>query len=502
MQEMNNSSKVNLNQTQISNTMEKSQDQISYYSPNAKFKHIRVGKRTSLNDDLHNVSINLRTSFKSESKHNASQFGATAQSFLNDQSHQTKLFQHYNPVGPADYKLPDLFGKTSQKFQIVESHIKNKPSYSFGQKHSVHQIISNQHKQELLGQDSPGVGFYKEQVKVDLKDKSNILQETTDLPQNGKSTDRDSERKDQSNKEKSIFGKSERFFIFQEQKQLQEQVPIQYNEDQNSSLLQKSFQNEKVHQYSPVKEPNETSFRQTQIFKEAMKNQNLGPGTYDINTKYSDFNMTSRTTFRHNQSLSKTKADKLKQNEDLNNVNKDQNTSPIKQQIQVKDRFAHTGKVFFKEWRLDHTNKTSLGPGVYEHQKFRLKKPLNYAFAKKDRGLLTQSKDNSPSPATYNSVDMNWTQQDQFQAQFGIQPVNMNASQRMNSQNFRTISDKNETINRNTLRGAALKAKRVHENMSRSCWAIKQREALQAMLREKWTSLYQTLNTGSCMKKG
>lgn len=48
---------------------------------------------------------------------------------------------------------------------------------------------------------------------------------------------------------------------------------------------------------------------------------------------------------------------------------------------------------------------------MYDYQNVRMKKPLNYAFGKKDRGLLTLNRDNSPSPASFNAIEMEWAKE-------------------------------------------------------------------------------------------
>ncbi|CDW72393.1 UNKNOWN [Stylonychia lemnae] len=396
----------------------------SYYSPNLKFKRMR-GQRRSTNDDLQ-MNTTMRSSMVSKTLN-------CSKTNLVDYPHQSKIFQHYNPVGPADYTLPKLF--TDGKHTIVDSKIKNKPSYSFGQKHSVNAIISSQHKQELLGKDSPGVGFYES------KDIRTINESSLKNYEQYQSTSQQKNDLSQSPSRLghkqilSQFGSSERFFLFENQRKLWEQVPIQYDQNQNSGLLQKSFVNEKMHEF--IADKNHPDYgpqhRKTKIFGVVLEkfDNEVGPGTYEIQTKYSDFNKQNTSGVYHKKSKSIF-------NKDLTQV-----LNPIP------DRFEHTKRVFCREWKVDHINKESQGPGIYDIINVKIQKPADFSFPKLDRGLLTLTKNNSPSPTSYNAVDLDWAN-DQFAVSNGIQTYKLKDN--TNSVNVNTnTSGFNNTVAENDL---------------------------------------------------
>ena len=63
---------------------------------------------------------------------------------------------HLNPTSPHEYHLPQLFQTGSSESVILN----NTPKFTFGKRPSNYAIISKDHKQDIIGMDSPGVGTY------------------------------------------------------------------------------------------------------------------------------------------------------------------------------------------------------------------------------------------------------------------------------------------------------------------------------------------------------
>ncbi|CDW89954.1 UNKNOWN [Stylonychia lemnae] len=260
---------------------------------------------------------------------------SNSRSMLRDQSHKSSLFQHYNPTSPNDYKLPDLIGKQTQSK-------KQSPSYSFGIQHSKRAIISPSHKQDLLGKDSPGVGYYKVTQFI-----------------------RQMHLRDEINKSDLQFGTVPRFFEFENQRQ-QQKLPITYQQDLNTFNKQDS----KVNLTLDSRDISlRDSPRYRSVFGKDPRNPNPGPGAYE-----SPHNLMKQSSSKRL----------------LNGIKSRQ------------DRFDITKKVFCKEWSTDHKNKESLGPGIYSTMR---QSPMKaYKIPQRDRGLLSKERNNSPSPASYNTL--------------------------------------------------------------------------------------------------
>ena len=72
-------------------------------------------------------------------------------------------------TGPGDYKEIKLTGGP-----LSVSNKKNAPSFSFGTKVKKPPIISKKHVQELVGQDTPGVGSYNTKAEEQHSPKFSI----------------------------------------------------------------------------------------------------------------------------------------------------------------------------------------------------------------------------------------------------------------------------------------------------------------------------------------
>lgn len=68
------------------------------------------------------------------------------------------------------------------------------------------------------------------------------------------------------------------------------------------------------------------------------------------------------------------------------------------------DRFEHTRKVYFKEWKVDHLNKDTY-PGMYDpNLSLKVKKPKQFTISREDRGLLPFKKPNSLNRSIANTI--------------------------------------------------------------------------------------------------
>lgn len=94
----------------------------------------------------------------------SSQIGKMSNKSLHKES--SKNFHYLNQTGPGDYEQVNMTGKS-----LLESNRKNAPQFSFGTRAVKAPIISKKHIQELIGNDSPGVGLYNTIVLDDRSPK-------------------------------------------------------------------------------------------------------------------------------------------------------------------------------------------------------------------------------------------------------------------------------------------------------------------------------------------
>eukprot|EP00347_Sterkiella_histriomuscorum_P019372 403341879 len=223
-----------------------------------------------------------------------------------DSSQKSSLQQYYNPTSPGDYNLPNLIGRETQSKSKA-------PAYSFGSKYSIKQVISSQHKQDLVGSDSPGVGYYKNSDKL-IVEKS---------------------QRDHLNKSDLQFGTSPRFFEFQNQLMLKKKLPLQYEEEDQNSINKKTNQS----QLKSILNDKDLVINQDKRMPYGLKDQKKfdspGPGSYQ--------------TFQSSLPISKNGSQR--------------SLEIVKSLRQQQERFEITKKTFHREWKTDQIGQESKGPG-------------------------------------------------------------------------------------------------------------------------------------------